>query len=172
MVATLAAAGLAAAQSLPKPGQFLVATPASTDPELSRSVVLMIRSSEEAAVGLMVNRPAPLLKSVPGAITYLGGPLPIGTNALVRAGAPPRPAWRLLPGLYLVAEQASIQRLAAQEGANTRVYLGQCGWTAGQIQDELRRGLWRVLPASAAEVFDPHPESLWERLWSKLGSAR
>jgi len=45
-----------------------------------------------------------------------------------------------------------------------RLYAGYTGWTARQLQNEVVRGLWTVLPANASAVFNPHPETLWRRL--------
>jgi putative transcriptional regulator len=51
-----------------------------------------------------------------------------------------------------------------------RIYAGYTGWTAQQLRSEVEQGLWRVLPANIGAVFDPHPETLWQRLQSRYNS--
>ena len=130
-------------------GQILVATAASHDPDFAQSVIPLVHNGSDGALGLMLNRPT----RVKG--TYQGGPLEIGVNGLLKT----RDAFRV------VTDAAEIKRLAASATpASFRVYAGQCGWTAAQLQNEIKRGLWRQIPASAATVFDGHPETLWRRL--------
>jgi hypothetical protein len=45
-----------------------------------------------------------------------------------------------------------------------RVYAGYSGWGAGQLQNELARGDWHVMPADAATVFDKDPALIWPDL--------
>jgi hypothetical protein len=33
-----------------------------------------------------------------------------------------------------------------------------------QLIDEISRGLWKAIPGTAPIVFDPHPETLWQRV--------
>ncbi|HTR35444.1 MAG TPA: YqgE/AlgH family protein [Bryobacteraceae bacterium] len=154
-------------------GQFLVAAPSLHDPDFAHSVILLIRYDRQAAVGLFVNRPSdvpvsevyPGLKSHPVKL-YIGGPITIGVRALLRSRTPPSPSQRLFGDIYLINNRPLLKKFIT-DGTPTssfRVYAGSCGWTAPQLQDELRRGLWRVVPATPASVFDSDPETLWVRL--------
>ena len=154
-------------------GQFLVAAPSLRDPDFAHSVILLIRHDRQSAVGLFVNRPSdvpvsevyPDLKSHPEKL-YIGGPIAIGVRALLRSRTPPSPSQRLFADVYLINNRPLLKKLitGGLPASAFRVYAGSCGWTAAQLQDEVRRGLWRVLPAGAASVFDAHPEALWVRL--------
>jgi len=154
-------------------GQFLVAAPSLHDPDFARSVILLIRYDRQSAVGLFVNRPSdvpvsevyPDLKSHPVKL-YIGGPIAIGVRALLRSRTPPSPSQRLFGDLYLINNRPLLKKLITDglPGSAFRVYAGSCGWTAPQLQDEVRRGLWRVAPANAAVVFEAHPETMWQRL--------
>jgi putative transcriptional regulator len=44
------------------------------------------------------------------------------------------------------------------------MYSGYAGWAPGQLEAELARGDWHLLPAEAKLVFDEHPEGVWEAL--------
>ena len=69
---------------------------------------------------------------------------------------------------------AETQRADQQraEAAKIRVFAGYAGWAPGQLENEIARGGWRVLPASAEWLFDEAPESLWERLSARLKAVR
>ncbi len=45
-----------------------------------------------------------------------------------------------------------------------RVYAGYAGWAAGQLEGEIDRGGWHVLPGDADMVFDSAPLELWREL--------
>jgi len=79
-------------------GQLLVASRKSVDPDLAKTVVLLVHYGPEGALGLIVNR----LSSVPvsevfprlqqaRASVYTGGPIAIGIRALVRSHSKHRP---------------------------------------------------------------------------------
>jgi putative transcriptional regulator len=44
------------------------------------------------------------------------------------------------------------------------VFAGYSGWAAGQLQGELERGAWHMVPADAATVFETPPERIWPEL--------
>jgi putative AlgH/UPF0301 family transcriptional regulator len=127
-------------------GQILVATKKSHDPDLGKSVVLVIHSDSDGVMGLILNRRRDKSK-------YFGGPIPLGTRALSR-----KKAEQILPGVYMSADT---------KDSTARIYEGYAGWSPQQLTDEISRGLWKVIPGTAAMVFDPHPETLWPRLRQK-----
>ena len=50
------------------------------------------------------------------------------------------------------------------EEAEFRVYAGFAGWSPGQLEQEMTRGGWLILPGDAAMVFDEAPDELWQEL--------
>ncbi len=144
-------------------GNLLVATAKSHDPDLAGSVVLLIRSDSESTMGLMLNKPTsvPIGEVLPDAndksvTVYAGGPVTIGVRGLLGSKDP--------PFFTVVSNKAELLRIIAGGRPAFRVYAGYTGWTAPQLQSEVARGLWKVLPASAGALFDPHPKTLWRRL--------
>ncbi len=133
-------------------GQVLIATRKSHDPELKESVVLLIHSDRDGAMGLILNRPR-------GEPVYFGGPIEIGARALFRWKQQPENAEHIFGDVFLVSKKSAIPA-----GAKARVYAGYVGWSAQQLAGEIALGLWKVTRGSAATVFDPHPETLWRRL--------
>lgn len=133
-------------------GKLLVATGKSQDADFRRSVILVIHSDVDGVMGLVINHPVAGTRPP----TWFGGPIPMDVRTLFRARTKPT-------GAELVFGDVYVAR-TARDQAGARVYAGYAGWTVPQIQDEIARGLWKVLPAGASAVFDPHPETLWRRL--------
>ena len=69
-------------------GQLLIAAPALLDPNFRRAVVLMLEHQEEGAVGVVLNRPSPVVakEALPDHATLFAEHEP------VFAGGPVQPA--------------------------------------------------------------------------------
>jgi len=174
--ATLFSGFLMVAAMAQDPGALLVATSATRDTDFDRTVVVLVEHDSRRATGLVLNRPVKITLAevfpdlaAAGArsqTVWAGGPVFIGVNALLRSKIAVPHSDALLPGVRLISEKPRIRAQIASgaPSPSIRVYLGVCGWGAGQLEGEIRRGLWRVVPGSADAVFDPAPDSLWTRL--------
>ena len=118
----------------------------SHDPDLARSVVLLIHCDNDGAIGLILNR---RVKDV-----YFGGPVPLGVRCLFRSTKTPDNAVHVFADVYLASHPV-------EKG---RVYAGYSGWSNQQLKDEVSRGLWKIRDGDAAVIFDPKPPTLWPRL--------
>lgn len=159
-----------------RPGVFLYAVPGLGDPSFAETVVLLIACDKAGAMGLVVNRPTrvPLrerLKDEPEAQRsdlrfYWGGPVqPETVHALVRSSSPSDSARRVLGDVYITGDLADVRGALARPDASARVKLlaGYAGWTAGQLEIEVRAGAWVLERADARSVFTEDP-NLWERV--------
>lgn len=157
-------------------GSFLVARRDLPDPNFARSVVLLLRHDERASMGLVINRQAhlqlaelfPDQKGSPRGAdpVFWGGPVgATGVLALLRAQEETE-AEPVLPGVYLVSTKTLLKKKLseARNPGRLRLYLGYCGWGPGQLLRELEMGAWHVVPGEDKLVFDPEPETLWQRL--------
>lgn len=159
---------------------LLVARPTVRDPTFAHTVVLAVNTLGPAPVGLIVNRPTPLLVSrlFPRlkhlahrpAHLYFGGPVALDTVwFLIRA--PKRPAHTVptCPGVYLSTDPALLLRLLEREQPmqGLRIFMGHAGWAPGQLQREIVRGDWRLRPAAAATIFSGHRDHPWPALRSR-----
>ena len=147
------------------PGDLLVAAAKSHDPDFARSVILLIQYDTQSAIGLMLNKPTsvPISEVLPEAkgktvTLFAGGPIAIGLRGLLRSKTP--------PFFGIVSNKTELLRTISRGAASSsfRLYAGYTGWTARQLQSEVARGWWKVLPPSAGTAFDPHPDTLWLRL--------
>lgn len=148
MTLVLALAGSANSQPLAA-GKLLLATAKSHDPDFTRSLVLLIHYDSESAIGLMLNKPTtvPISEILPEAngksvTVYAGGPVSIGVRGLLRSKSP--------PFFSVVSNRLQILKLISGGAppSSFRIYAGYTGWTTQQLQSEVARGLWRVMPAN------------------------
>ena len=163
---------LAPAQEL-SAGKLLVASTKVQDADFARTVILLIRSDEQGAIGLFVNRPSniPVSEVYPDLKgsqlkLYTGGPVTIGIRALYRSHTQLDQAKPIFPDVSMISTKTLLGKMVVDGTPSSifRVYAGYVGWTGVQLNDEVARGLWLVRPGDANIVFDPHPETLWSRL--------
>jgi putative transcriptional regulator len=158
-------------------GKLLVVPRDSPDPNFAESVVLLVHYAKDGTVGLMMNRQTKLrvsrvLHDLTGSSkypdpAYAGGPVQIeAVQALLQSQAGPHDATHLLGNVYLVSTKAELEKaLATAKGSKElRIYLGYCGWSPGQLENELNQGGWYIFDGSDALVFDSNPSTLWSRM--------
>lgn len=145
-------------------GSLLVARHELTDPNFAASVVLVVRHSEQGAMGLILNRAtereiSAIISDLKGTV-YQGGPVsPRQVYALLRNPKKKPDEKAIVEDVYLMSERAQLN--SARE---YRVFQGYAGWGPGQLENEVRLGAWHVVAATADLVFAVDPEKLWLRL--------
>ncbi len=158
-------------------GQLLIASPQLGDENFARSLVLLIEHNQEGAFGVVLNRPVSktlqeLWREVGSAAchsrqpVYLGGPVPGPLMSLhtKRELAETEP----IPGVFFAARKQHLDKLVLSEEPAYKVFIGHAGWGAGQLENELRQGAWRTLPATAELIFST-ADDLWETVFRQLG---
>ena len=160
----------------PAPGVFLVAAPRIDSGPFHQSVVLLLAHGEEGTLGLIVNRPTDisLSEALPGLgegevspPLFFGGPVGIeGLLVLFRSETPPPGAERVMGDVYYSGESGVLEQLLDDDEASEglRLFVGHSGWAPGQLEGELLRGAWHVVPADAFTLFRTEPEWMWEHL--------
>jgi putative transcriptional regulator len=162
----------------PATGKFLVAAPSLQDPNFAETVVLLVEHGPEGSWGLVINREAPatLSELFPEERVLrerkehllLGGPVePVRLLLLAWTDSPPRDSRPVLEDVHLVWSLSFLQGARARGIRAFRMYAGRAGWGPGQLDRELARGDWLVLPGEAALVFSEHPEQVWKTLRGK-----
>jgi putative transcriptional regulator len=172
------AAGPANAQTIGN-GTLLVASPALTDVNFARAVVLVLQHDQNGTVGVVLNRPTSL---VPGTVfpelaeglggyaghLFRGGPVaPTRLLYLVRGlAAATVNGPEVLDKVFLSIDDSVLPdmvRLA--DGTNDlRLYAGHATWAPGQLQAEVGAGGWQILLGTEDLVFDEDPSELWQKL--------
>lgn len=148
---------------------LLIAKPELLDPNFRETVVLVTQTPEASTVGVILNRPTPAKHEKTGETLYFGGPVMREVLvALFRAEREPvAPAFPVLRGVYLTMHPQNIEPLLAQRADNYRLYSGFSGWAPGQLEGEMQRDGWFVMPASAELVFRKDTAGMWQELVRK-----
>lgn len=178
LLAALAAWSVAASAAEMKANAvFLVARRGLTDPNFSRTVVLVTHPRDGGPWGVIINRPLefrlaevlPEYEALKGAgdVVYSGGPVARdGLVFLVRSAEPLPGGTPVLRDVYFAADLDLVDQLLRRPNPThgLRVYAGHSGWARGQLQREIARGGWYVLPADPETVFDQEPSRIWPEL--------
>jgi putative transcriptional regulator len=158
-------------------GIFLVAKREMRDPRFQETVVLVTQPPQGGPFGVIVNRPLPRLLSevftqhpaLKGRkdVLFRGGPVaPDSPIFLVRTSQPPTRSVHVLPDVYFVGDADWIDALLKRPDPTrgVRVFAGYSGWAVGQLQNEMQRGDWYVLPADAETIFEKDVARIWPDL--------
>ena len=163
----------------PAVGKMLVAMPTLKDPHFRASVVLLIRYGKEGAVGLVINRPTQLdlqaefqglVGEKPGRETlYWGGPVAMDRRVMLVEHTVPLEDdnhERVLQSLYLANDPQQFEYMLKQNEPlqRFRVYAGYAGWRPLQLEREIIRGDWVVVPGDVTLVLQQDSESIWPQL--------
>lgn len=162
-------------------GKVLVMQREAPDPVFAESVILLIHYDADGVMGVMLNQPAdvPLsrLHELPGTSgrsdpVYAGGPVELGAvTALIRTGKAPPEAIHVTGDLYAIQTRKGLDAaIKASKGpADFRLYLGYCGWTTAQLQNEMKLESWYIFDQGDRLAFDTEPATLWKRLIERTG---
>lgn len=160
-------------------GQLLVAGPALADPNFHRTVILVCSHDDDGALGLVLNRPAPMTvaQAVPelaellgaGEPLWLGGPVqPEAIVLLADFEQPGDGALMVDATVGIVLEGANLDELSSR-ARRSRAFLGYAGWGPGQLDSELESDDWIVAPAEGDDAFGEDPDRLWSEALERLG---
>jgi putative transcriptional regulator len=156
-------------------GSLLLAHPAMKDPNFRRSVVLMSSHNAEGAMGVVLNRPLGKrlgelsgdfalgpLASVP---LFNGGP--VQNEQLLLA------AWQTRDDgfrLHFGVEPEKAVSLLEEEDTHVRGFLGYSGWSAGQLEKEMKMRTWVVVDVPEDLLTQSQDESLWRTVLGREGA--
>jgi putative transcriptional regulator len=183
LIATLGWIGHAKAQSATQDAAqendaplILVAKPGLRDEFFGASILITKPVGNGRHVGFVINRPTDMTlgrlfpehgpsQKVPDPI-FLGGP--INTElifALVQSSANPGgDSLRIAQDLYIAVDAKTVDRIIEGDAAHARFFAGLVAWRPGELQEELKRGLWYVLEPDSELVMRKSTEGLWEEL--------
>jgi putative transcriptional regulator len=97
---------------------------------------------------------------------FLGGPVsPEVIFALVQGReSPGGRSLKILDDLYLAIDSDVVDRIIEKQPARARFFAGMVLWQPGELDDEIKRGLWYLQDPKADMVLRKSTESLWEEL--------
>jgi putative transcriptional regulator len=145
-----------------------------------RTVVLVCQHDAEGAFGLVLNRATGsdvgdmIVADLPDALKkyplYLGGPVQPSALSFLHSDAF-IPDANVLPNLSLSHSLDSLVEIgeSLSPSLKIRLFAGYAGWSAGQLEDEMKRKAWLTHPASLELVFDTATEQLWQKILRQKG---
>src|SRR5256714_3676854 len=158
-------------------GSFLVAHPNMLDPIFRRSVLFIsAHDRDDGAIGVIINRP--LEKSIGVLVSktppqnlsdvpvFFGGP--VGNNQLMLAAF----EWHKGEGLKLNQHALNGDGAATSAAEGTPsvfAFLGYAGWSAGQLEAEMKQKAWIVQKPSRAALKSERLSRLWFDIMNRLG---
>ena len=161
----------------PIAGSLLIAHPSMLDANFRRTVLFITNHTEgDGAFGMILNRPTgqmavdllPELKmeELGGVPVFLGGP--VAADRLMFAAFQWDPIEeRVTCDIHLSVERAN--ELVTLGTAEVRAFVGYAGWSAGQLENELRLGGWLVR-SSREEILDVGQcPDLWAAVLREMG---
>ncbi len=167
-------------------GKLLVAMPGIGDPRFERAVILMCMHTQEAAMGLVLNKVREDIR-LGDVLDHLGVQALTGAaDRLVLDGGPVKPdrgfvlhskdfasaegSQDVTPEVRLSATRDALEALASDRPPTAfALALGYSGWGAGQLERELAANAWLVAEPTEAIVFGPDHEEKWTAAIRSLG---
>ena len=165
--------------------QFLIAMPSLRDPNFSQTVAYICAHNEDGAMGLVINRPAncdlgeiltqmqmkaenQIISKMP---VYQGGPVHTDRGFVLHE---PSSEWdssiTVSEALNVTTSRDILHAIAASAGPqNYLIALGYAGWSAGQLEEEIKENAWLNVSADLDIIFNTPCESRWASATALLG---
>ncbi|KAI8113229.1 hypothetical protein M9435_003233 [Picochlorum sp. BPE23] len=172
---------------LPERGCLLLANPlmfTTSQTYFNKSVILIFSHEADGSAGVIVNKPtqhvmgefrdaSSLAESYDECRLYLGGDVgPEVLNVLHRVDGIDG-ANEVIPGVYLGGIDGVGESLGAEESdkeKDVRVLTRYAGWGPGQLEEEVRRGVWIVAAASPDVIFSEFAgDDAWHHVLQLMG---
>ncbi len=168
-------------------GKLIISAPGAFDDEnFRRTVVFLLEHSANGAIGVILNRPTDTRVedvfpdwgdhcSSPS-VLFEGGPVQdgmiIALGRLQPRGGPDR-GWQPVVGETVDRIGTVDLRLPswdlAPHLADVRVFAGYAGWSAGQLEHEMRMDGWHIARTEPGDVFHCTPAQIWADVLRRQG---
>jgi putative transcriptional regulator len=149
---------------------FLIAMPNMADPYFSRSLTYICEHNPEGALGIVVNRPIEMTlsslferlelkleeKGVGVDPVYFGGPVQTDRGFVLHQ---PIGNWQatlaVRNSVGLTTSRDILEAVEHGTGPQRMIVtLGYSGWSAGQLEDEIKQNSWLTVEAQDRILFD------------------
>jgi putative transcriptional regulator len=176
-------------ESVSLANHFLIAMPAMTDPNFSRTLTYLCEHNADGALGIIINRPTDLslgalfervsMPLTPGENqskyndlpVFFGGPVQTDRGFVLHR---PAGSWQstlnVTEEIGLTSSRDILQAMSDDgEPADVLVSLGYSGWAAGQLEWELSQNAWLTVAADPEIIFSLPPEERLPAAMQLLG---
>lgn len=164
----------------PEKGRVLIAEPFLEGRYFNRSVVLLTEFSDEGAVGFVLNKSVHL--NINEVLTdieafksevFVGGP--VQNNQIYYLHTVPElipNSFHIFDKLYWGGDFEILKELIKSERLGIdqiRFFAGYSGWSAGQLEDEIKENSWLVSFVEINELMSVDNNDIWKKALSRLG---
>lgn len=177
-------------------GQFLAAMPDMNDERFKDSVVYLVGHGDEGAMGLVVNQALPdlsfvdilaelnlgeedelirLPEDVRNRAVLRGGPVDKGRGFVLHSTDyfTSGNSYRVTDDIGLTATLDVLKAVAFRQEPHEALFaLGYCGWSPGQLEQEIASNGWLTVPFSRELIFDAPIKERYEMALGSLGITR
>jgi len=167
-------------------GKLLIAMPGMGDPRFESSVVFVCAHSDEASMGLIVNKPVEELSlddlleqleitSGPGSRgkgVHFGGPVEHGRGFVLHSGdySCEGATLHVDERFGMTATRDILRDIARGMGPERQIMaLGYAGWGPGQLEAEITANGWLTCEADPRIVFHELDEMKWQAALRSMG---
>lgn len=164
----------------PASNSFLIAEPFLNDEHFQRSVILLCSHDADGSMGLALNRPFDHTldelidgvkeKNIP---VFLGGPVAMDTIHILHQLPELIPeSFPIGDNLFWGGNWAALLNGLKQQTIDLkkiRFYLGYSGWSAGQLDEEIKENTWLVSDSNAELIFNVHYNHCWKESLRRVG---
>jgi putative transcriptional regulator len=164
---------------IPEKGKILISEPFLPDTFFSRSIVYLTDHSPEGSVGFILNKKIDLKMS--SAITgfdgwnenlNMGGPVAPDTIHYLHSLGDMIPKSVYIEDNIFWGGDIDIIREMVKEGtinkSQIRFFLGYSGWSAGQLERELKEDSWVIAKIKPEIIMSNRGEDTWKKVLRSL----
>jgi len=164
---------------------LLIAMPSMTEGLFAQTVVLICEHSDQAALGIVLNKPLGMkLGDVMAQMKLEPSDMRIGEQPVLQGGPVnrdrgfvlhrPGGSWdsthRVSENVQVTTSRDVLAAIARGEGPQDAfVALGYAGWDAGQLEREMLENAWLSIPINEQIVFDLPFQDRWQAAWQLMG---
>lgn len=174
-------------------GQYLIAMPTMEDGRFAHSVIYVCAHSEEGAMGIVLNQPAPNItfRQLLGQLNiidpdddasmaiefsdrkvYRGGPVDAGRGFVLHSDDYflDETSLKIEEGVVLTATVEVLRAIASGNGPKKSLLaLGYAGWAPGQLEAELHANGWLTCETDPSLIFEGEGNQKWHNALDILG---
>ena len=164
----------------PKKGRLLISKPYLHDPYFKRSVVLLTEHNKEGTVGFILNKQVDI--TIDEAIEefpefesklFLGGPVQKDSLYYIHTmGDTISDSIKIKKGIYWGGNFEVLKILIENKkikNSELKFFMGYSGWSAEQLDHELKNDSWIVAVINKTDIINGIPEDLWADLLRGMG---
>jgi putative transcriptional regulator len=160
-------------------GKIIIAEPYLGDKNFERSVVLLCEYNEQGAFGLVLNQLTNMkldevMENVYSELPlYLGGPVEqTSLHFIHRLGIEIKGAIDIGNGIFWSGDFEQVKTLINIGKIledDIRLFIGYSGWSAGQLERELKQNSWIVSDIDASLIFEIPSKNFWREVLKRMG---